>query len=61
MRPGLEVPRPERITLTCHTCGRHASYIQRGPEPPRDETMDPHPPAAPLALRSRMTGKEYAR
>jgi len=31
----------ERITLTCQTCGRHASYIQRGPEPPRDTTMDP--------------------
>src|SRR6266550_8737283 len=26
----------ERITLTCQTCGRHASYIERGPEPPRD-------------------------
>lgn len=33
---------PERITLTCHGCGRHASYIERGPEAPRDETMDPH-------------------
>ncbi len=32
---------PERITLTCEGCGRHASYIQRGPETPRDETMDP--------------------
>ncbi|HYT99278.1 MAG TPA: hypothetical protein VEK85_02800 [Gemmatimonadales bacterium] len=31
----------ERITLTCHSCGRHASYIERGPEPPRDQTMDP--------------------
>ena len=33
---------PERVTLTCQSCGRHASYIQRGAEPPRDETMDPH-------------------
>ena len=33
---------PERVTLTCQTCGRHASYIERGREPPRDETMDPH-------------------
>ena len=40
------VPKSERITLTCHSCGRHASYIARGPEPPRDSTMDPH--AAPL-------------
>ena len=31
----------ERITLTCHGCGRHASYIERGAEPPRDQTMDP--------------------
>jgi predicted RNA-binding Zn-ribbon protein involved in translation (DUF1610 family) len=31
----------ERVTLTCQTCGRHASYIERGPEAPRDETMDP--------------------
>jgi predicted RNA-binding Zn-ribbon protein involved in translation (DUF1610 family) len=32
---------PERVTLTCQHCGRHASYIERGAEPPRDETMDP--------------------
>lgn len=32
---------PERVTLTCQSCGRHASYIERGAEPPRDETMDP--------------------
>ena len=32
----------ERVTLTCQTCGRHASYIERGPETPRDDTMDPH-------------------
>ena len=31
----------ERINLTCASCGRHASYIERGPEPPRDATMDP--------------------
>ncbi len=41
-RRGGRVPlTPERITLTCQSCGRHASYIQRGPEAPRDETMDP--------------------
>jgi predicted RNA-binding Zn-ribbon protein involved in translation (DUF1610 family) len=34
--------RTERVMLTCQTCGRHASYIQRGMEPPRDDTMDPH-------------------
>jgi len=33
---------PERVTLTCQSCGRHASYIERGPTAPRDETMDPH-------------------
>ena len=33
---------PERITLTCQSCGRHASYIERGPTAPRDDTMDPH-------------------
>ena len=32
----------ERVTLTCQGCGRHASYIERGPEAPRDDTMDPH-------------------
>ncbi|HEU5259934.1 MAG TPA: hypothetical protein VFU41_00775 [Gemmatimonadales bacterium] len=42
-RGGEDVPpQSERVTLTCQTCGRHASYIKRGPEPPRDETMDPH-------------------
>jgi len=41
-RPGQAVPlRTERVTLTCQTCGRHASYIERGLEPPRDTTMDP--------------------
>ena len=40
-RPGV-VLRMERITLTCQTCGRHASYIERGLGPPRDSTMDPH-------------------
>lgn len=34
--------RSERVTLTCQVCGRHASYIERGAEPPRDDTMDPH-------------------
>ena len=41
-RGGRVVLGAERVTLTCQSCGRHASYIQRGPEPPRDETMDPH-------------------
>jgi hypothetical protein len=41
--------RSERITLTCQTCGRHASYISRGPETPRDSTMDPH---SPIPLRA---------
>ncbi len=31
----------ERISLTFQTCGRHASYIDRGAAPPRDSTMDP--------------------
>lgn len=31
----------ERISLTCQTCGRHASYIERGSGVPRDETVDP--------------------
>ncbi len=34
-------PRAERISLSCSACGRHASYIARGLEPPRDATMDP--------------------
>jgi len=38
--PDAAVP-TERISLTCQTCGRHASYIERGAEPPRDSTMDP--------------------
>ena len=46
-RNSLLLTRSERITLTCQTCGRHASYIERGPEPPRDSTMDPRP-AAPM-------------
>jgi transposase-like protein len=33
--------RGERIGLTCQKCGRHASYIEGGSEPPRDATMDP--------------------
>lgn len=32
---------PERISLTCAACSRHAFYITRGLEPPRDATMDP--------------------
>ncbi len=34
-------PPAERISLTCASCGRHASYIASGHEPPRDATMDP--------------------
>ncbi len=41
-RGGRVLAALERVTLTCQSCGRHASYIQRGAEPPRDETMDPH-------------------
>ncbi len=40
--PAPGEPPTERISLTCQTCGRHASYIERGAEPPRDSTMDPH-------------------
>ena len=31
----------ERISLTCAGCSRHAFYITRGMEHPRDATMDP--------------------
>jgi RNase P subunit RPR2 len=31
----------ERVSLTCASCGRHAFYIARGLEAPRDATMDP--------------------
>lgn len=31
----------ERISLRCAACSRHAFYITRGTEPPRDATMDP--------------------
>jgi DNA-directed RNA polymerase subunit RPC12/RpoP len=41
LRPGAPPSGPERISLTCQTCGRHVSYIERGPEPPRDRTVDP--------------------
>lgn len=41
------VTRSERITLTCQSCSRHASYIERGPEPTRDNTMDPHSASLP--------------
>ena len=37
---GIELP-AERISLTCAGCTRHAFYITRGMEPPRDATMDP--------------------
>ena len=32
---------PERISLTCAACSRHAFYITRGMEAPRDATVDP--------------------
>jgi hypothetical protein len=35
-----ELLTPERISLTCAGCSRHAFYIPRI-EPPRDATMDP--------------------
>ena len=31
----------ERISLTCAGCSRHAFYITRGMDAPRDATMDP--------------------
>jgi hypothetical protein len=37
---GIELT-AERISLTCAGCSRHAFYISRGLEPPRDATMDP--------------------
>ena len=40
MRMG-EIFIPERISLTCGACSRHAYYITRGLETPRDATMDP--------------------
>jgi hypothetical protein len=44
-RPGDVFAAAERISLTCAACSRHASYISRGTEPPRDATMDPLEPA----------------
>ena len=41
LRPGEVAAAAERISLTCATCGRHASYILRGLDPPRDATMGP--------------------
>jgi len=41
---GREAPVGERISLTCRHCGRHASYIERGPGQPRDATVDPSAP-----------------
>ncbi|MGH7529504.1 MAG: hypothetical protein ACREMN_03900 [Gemmatimonadales bacterium] len=49
-RPGRV---PERVSLTCASCGRHAFYITRGDEPPRDATMDPR-----LSPSPRSHGKE---
>ena len=40
LRPG-ELFTAEKISLTCAACSRHASYIARGLEAPRDATMDP--------------------
>ena len=39
-RPG-ELLTAERISLTCAACSRHAFYIARGMDIPRDATMDP--------------------
>ena len=36
-----EIVPSERISLTCAACSRHAYYIARGLEAPRDATMDP--------------------
>lgn len=44
-RPGDLLAPVERISLTCSACSRHASYITRGLDPPRDATMDPLEPA----------------
>ena len=44
-RPGDPLTAVERISLTCAACSRHASYISRGLEAPRDATMDPLEPA----------------
>jgi len=41
---GREAVEGERISLTCGRCGRHASYIERGPGQPRDATVDPSAP-----------------
>jgi hypothetical protein len=41
---GEAAPVGERISLTCRHCGRHASYIERGPGQPRDATLDPSAP-----------------
>jgi predicted RNA-binding Zn-ribbon protein involved in translation (DUF1610 family) len=38
-RPGAASA--ERISLTCQTCGRHASYIERGAGLPVDDTVNP--------------------
>jgi len=38
---GSPKPPPERISLTCAACSRHAFYITRAMETPRDATMDP--------------------
>lgn len=40
LKPG-DLLLAERISLTCGACSRHAFYITRGMEPPRDATMDP--------------------
>ena len=41
---GEAAPPGERVSLTCRRCGRHASYIERGPGQPRDATLDPSAP-----------------
>jgi predicted RNA-binding Zn-ribbon protein involved in translation (DUF1610 family) len=41
---GQNAPVEERVSLTCRRCGRHASYIERGPGQPRDAAVDPSAP-----------------
>ena len=41
---GQALPEGEHVSLTCRRCGRHASYIERGPGQPRDATVDPSAP-----------------
>jgi len=55
-RPGDPLAGAERISLTCAACSRHASYIVRGLETPRDATMDPLEPTQRLNASTRGDG-----